>query len=404
MFGFFKKKDDQEVELEKVESLVKKELAVEIGNTENILNSSLGEAMKIINELDGLLTELKNKDSDKKYSNTLKDKFSDRSREALRSITKPGMNYSEMEDFLKKIKKANEKIENIDIKELRHLREFKADMNKIVMKTKLMDKWIKNFEKTLEKNSILKKNGEIKNNINKIEESQERMKSSKEKIRNIEHSIAKQKEIVDDYKINYDRTKKYEEMKEKMREQESEMSIIRQKINTEFGVLEKPLRKFLYIKKDMTIHKRNLITKYIENSGESFLVIDRDEIKNILEELIESFENKEIEVDEKRLEKINGLVRSLDFMSAMRKQYHGLEEKINHINGTLKKEYEPLLDEIRKEELKKEELKKRLEDLETSHNNFLKEEKDSENSFIENKIKLEQKLSEILKRKIEIKI
>lgn len=360
--------------------------------------------MKIMNDTEGLLTELKNKGSDKKYSNSLKDKFSDRSREALRSITKPGMNYSEMEDFFKKLKKANEKIENIDIKELRHLREFKADMNKIVMKTKLMDKWIKNFEKALEKNNILKKVDEIKNNTNKIEESQERIKSAKEKIRNIEHSIAKQREVIENYKINYEKTKKYEEMKERILEYESEMSIIRQKINTEFGVLEKPLRKFLYIKKDMTIHNRNLITKYIENSGEAFLVIDRNEIKNILENLIESFENKEIEIDEKRLEKINDLARSLDFMSSMRKQYHGLEEKINHLNEILKKEYEPMLEEIRKGELKKEELEKRLEDLETSHNNFLKEEKDSENSFIENKIKLEQKLSEILKRRIEIKI
>lgn len=386
MFKLFKK--EMMLKLEDVMNYINEKFSDEIKRNNDKIENLKNEIKQELVLLESSLDKLKEKESGERFAITVRDKFYERIKHQI---------YQNNDNFIDKIEEIINSLQ-INQKEFIHLRAFKDDMKVIAMLAGTIEKKYANLKKIYD-SSLIKKIEILEKNINEF-------KVKLDKLKKFDEEIDRNKKILYELRKNIDEknnelkkiteSKEFlsiNEIKEEIEELEYEKMLIKQKLNTEFGLIEKALVKYDYITKNKS--EKNIINKLIESPSSAFLELDVEEIKKLLENVKKSIENRKIDVDIKRYGKVVEIVQEFGLLYSFKKQYQKNLEKIENDKKKLI-DLEPLCEEKKKIEKELDEIEKNILKLEKENEKILNNKKDFEKDVYSYKNFLEKEISNIL--------
>ncbi len=275
------------------------------------------------------LSELKASDN---YVNVLKDRFCEK---ALKSMGDLPKDYTL---FISYVSSSMSEISGISMKEFRHLQQFRQEMAKIASQIKLTEDKLSDMAKLFE-SSREKKIGEISLLAEGMKKKKDDIARLDKELSELEKAIpfikdAAEKEERQSMEILNKLMSLESDVRERILSMEAERGIIKQRIGTEFGAIDKLLKK----EQHDNPQKYRRLGDYIQNSADAFIGDGELEIRTILED-IRPRAKKE---DPDKYEKILDLLRNIDFFDSMRAQYIGLGRQISAIVDEANAEIMPL--------------------------------------------------------------
>ncbi|GEM_PF-6820899 len=332
MLGKFKSlfsKDAVELTLDSVPSAVS-------GLDDNSEKEKLAAAKlsldKEAKKLFSFLEELSIKRADDNYVNVLKDRFCEKGIKLLSALPES------YEEFIAGVQLCTQEISGISFKEFRHFQAFKEDMNRIASQLKVIDERLEDFRK-LYVSSKQKRINSIVSLADSAKGVHVQVMRIDAELQEIEKAVPFIKEALesDERKLSEASNKVSSmeaETKEAVSYLESERAIIKQRIGTEFGSIDRLMKKLHHD----SPKKHSLLNDYIANPGNAFISDEDLEIRTILENLKPAAKKE----DPEKYEKILDLLRNIDFFDSLRQQYRGLSEKASSIRDAKGEELLPL--------------------------------------------------------------
>ena len=388
MFNLFKKKQ-LTLKLEEVINYINEKFSDEIERNNNKIENLKSEIKHNISSLETLLDKLKDKESDERFATSVRDKFYERIKQQIYLLND--------DNFMNKVE---EIINNCQInqKEFIHLRAFKDEMKAIAVLIELIEKKYKNLKKTYD-SSIVKKIDNLEKNI--IE-----FKAKSGKINGFDEEIERNKKILFSLRKSNDEkgnelkkiTESREflsinEIKEGLEELEYDQMLIKQKLNTEFGSIEKIMVKYEYITKNK--NEKVILKELIESSASAFLELNVEDIKKVLESIKTTIENRKMDADVKKYGKIVEMIQDFGLLYSFKKQYEKNSEMIENNRKKLS-ELEPLFEEKKIIEKEIDDNEREIKKIEKQNERILSDKKEFENSISSYKSSLEKEVSDIL--------
>jgi len=308
-------KDIMEIRINDVDSKV---TSLEEKSGSEKIASARDAAAADLSKLRVLLEGLAKKSVTDNYVNVLKDRFCEKGIKLLSSLP------SDSEKFLEISTQALQEISGISMKEFRHFHAFKDDMGLVAAQVKVSNESLEDFRKTYH-GSRQKKTSDIFKLAQRIRQDQASLGLLEKQINEIEKAIPFIRESLErnerslaeaDKKIGTENS----DTDETISSLSSEMSIIKQKISTELGSIDRIFKKIEH----ESPGKYACLRSYVHNSGQAFLADDDLEIRTILEDAKHEIKKE----DPEKYEKVEDLLRNLDFFESLRQQYKGLETRV----------------------------------------------------------------------------
>ena len=383
LINFMKEKNREEI----------KEIEDESKRFREKIRSGFKELSKMLDDF----KKIEARDDLSKASVAAKNNFCDR---AINILSK--MPPVTSDEFVGEAYKIIDEINNTTPRQMMHMDFFFRDnVEKIVSKIKEIKQTLDEYQEFLSTN-ILSDIEKLRHEISSVKKSESKIGYIEMNIKSIENDLneLKEREQKQSENIPYVDREKINELKRELNEITESKKELEQRIETSFGGIKKLLKKFAYDVKDK--HRQNLINSYIASSSNSFFVKDKGlEIKEILKEIKSLIEDKKIEADEKRYERVCLILNDFPFFEKLKNDYCMTNEKIAAKEREIKKE-EKFMERVKKSkaELKSirdkiAELKKMKSQLEESKSKVINEIKDK-------KKEIEFMVSGILDSKIRI--
>jgi hypothetical protein len=283
-------------------------------------------------KLENLIKELSKKRAGDNYVNVLKNRFCEKSVKSLNVLS------GDHDDFISSLSTALHEISGISMKEFRHFHAFRDDMARIASQVKSTEARLEEFKKVYYASSQ-KKISDIILLSNKVKEKHVKLISLDTEINEIEKAVPFIKDSLEKNERNLSETTKKidslgSESGQSISSIQAEMSIIRQKISTEFGSIGKLLKKIDY-ENPRKYHRLQL---YVSNPADAFIEDENLEIRTVLEETKLQVRRE----DPEKYDKVLEILRNIDFFDALRQQYRGLTQRAEEIDERRNRELIPL--------------------------------------------------------------
>ncbi|MBI4170900.1 MAG: hypothetical protein HY514_04345 [Candidatus Aenigmarchaeota archaeon] len=343
-------------------------------------------------KLDQLLRELSIKQADDNYVTVLKNRFCEKGIQSLSGLP------DSYDAFITAISRSMNEISSISFKEFRHLQLFKDDMAKIASQIKTIETQLAEFSRNYHAGSQKKINDALALSDSVQDKEAELVRLNTE-LQEIEKAIPFIKEALESDERKFSEVSNKllsieSEVRDIAASLESERSIIKQRIGTEFGSIDKLLKKLQH----ENPKKSALLQDYITNPGNAFIVDENLEIRLVLEELKPALKKEDPEKHEKVVE----LLRNIDFYDSLREQYRGLTNKINDIRESKNQEYLPLEKEKNHIILSIEENKTEIQQLLEKRTAKTQEKEKLLHRLATEKAELQLKLAELMQREVRL--
>ncbi len=283
-------------------------------------------------KLNSMLEGLSAKRADDNYVNVLKDRFCEKSIKLLQQLPES------YDMFISSLSAALKEISGISFKEFRHFHTFKEDMGRIASQIKnveeKLDVLAKSYFSSSRKkvnyalnlaNAVKQKHSELARLETELQEIEKAVPFLKESLESGERKLAEVSNKLDSIA---------REVHEKTASMESERSIIKQRIGTEFGSIDRLLKKLQH----EDPKKYDFLSDYIRNPGDAFIADESLGIRTVLEEL----KVKSRKEDPEKCNKVIELLRNIDFFDSLRQQYKGIAERIMELREFRGDEIRPL--------------------------------------------------------------
>lgn len=372
MFGLFsKKKESINLRFDDIREFIDVRTEKDFSDTSKKVKENLDEILNEVKKLKNHFEELKEITSDNNFSNTIKNKYCDRCLEMF-NFDAPGTEYNELNKFIDRVDDINKSANNLTVKEFRHMRDFRAKMGRISLQTKIIDKRLKNLQNAIKKSVLENKEkmkkcldwiDEIKQSISSVENEKEEVRNRKEQL-GVE--IEKLEDELDGFEKNGTQSEFDKELKN-MEAMEKERDMIKQQVETEFGGINRPLKKLQYALDSGEVallkEEKNMLVQYLDNP-DTFLVSDGNNVIRSLINQIKNLENKNvIELSSKEKEKVYGTYGNLSFLLSLKRQYVNLVKNIRQKEETIKSVYLPFAERKKDAQNQKEKNKNEIERL-----------------------------------------
>jgi len=392
MLGKFKSlfsKDAVELTLDSVPSAVS---GMDDSSEKEKLAAAKLSVEKDVRKLLSFLQELSIKRADDNYVNVLKDRFCEKGMKLLSVLPEP------YEEFIAAVQLCTQEVSGISFKEFRHFQAFKDDMNRIASQLKVVDERLEDFRK-IYVSSRQKRINSIVSLANSVKAVHVQVMRLDAELQEIEKAVPFIKEALesDERKLAEasNRVSSMEaETKEAVSHLESERSIIKQRIGTEFGSIDRLMKKLQHDNPK----KYSLLADYISNSGNAFISDEDLQIRTILEDLKAAARKEDTEKHEKVLE----LLRNIDFFDSLRQQYRGLSEKISSIRDAKAEELLPMQKEKNHLALSIDEKKAEIAQLLERRTAKAAEKEKLVQSLAVQRVDLAERLQELMQREVKL--
>jgi predicted nucleic acid-binding Zn-ribbon protein len=350
LFSREKTKGKTELRLSDVSNFIDVNIEKESAETERRVSSVLDDLDRDVNKLEGMLKELSSIKADDAFSNNIKNRYCERCL-ALFNFEMPSMDFGEINKFLERLENINRAANNLTVKEFKHMRFFKDRMGKISLQTKFIERKIKNLRDTIKDSALEKKErmekcltwiDEINQKIHEINNDINVMESEK---RSIEQEIGRLASEVERFEKSGVQKKIDDELAEKG-SIESQMNMLKQKIETEFGGILRPLKRLQYASMSgeaaLMSDEKQMLEQYLQNS-DTFLTSDKHLlIRNLLTQIKQLSDKGVIELNEKEKAKVQDVYSNLKFLITLKMQYSELLSHLREKEEKIKSAFMPL--------------------------------------------------------------
>lgn len=401
MFERFFRKQGLELNIGQVSGYIDKEFATQKDELETRLKSYAQEIQDAFRQVEEFVLVLQSKSSQNRYANTVKQKFCEKSIEAISSVKSfSGTN----KDLIKVATSSIRTIADLNLKDFRHLHSFREDMTKIAEKVKLLETRVNYANKAVSAASVARVD-RIADRIGKISEN----RASVANIEKLTEDIRQASGIL--AADISDMQKKMNEMstdlsrqtvdKIKLRSLELEQHSIGRRIGNEFAGLDRVMKKFLYYG-DLTKDESHMMQGYIKDPGPTFMSDSSNVISSILEKLYSYRDRKTIEMDEPKHEKIKDLIRHMKVLKELREKYGQIEQEKAQLEIDYESRTDPVLKEIKSLRLQAAEKQRELNSMQARMQSLVAEKQVMERETSSILATLESELSELLNRSVKI--
>lgn len=285
-----------------------------------------------VGKLTTMLQELSVKRTEDNYLNVLKDRFCER---GLRLLAQPPAPH---DTYIEAVAAAVQEISAISYKEFRHFQAMKDDMSRIASQVKLVEERLGEFRKSYH-SSAEKKISDTLSLASAVREKEATFLEADTQLQQIEKAIPFIKDALEsDERKLAEASGKIATLESDVRQDvaplESERSIIKQRISTELGSVDRLLKRLQHDNP----RKYATIQDYIANAGDAFIADEMLEIRTMLEDL------KPLAKEEgpEKYEKVLELLRNVDFFDSLKEQHKGLTTRIMETRGAKMQELERL--------------------------------------------------------------
>ncbi len=329
---FFSRKRQNEAAIESLENFTKSEFEGEIESTARKLSKLEGEIMSNAEMLKKPIEELNSIENVNTFTNNLKNRYCRKALDAIASVQKPGNGYEEMKRFIDSCKSCLGEIGNIDIKEFRHLGAFNIKMSKISSQLAQTGKLCSLYESSL-KGSRIEDVFTAGSMAAEAASKYDRLTTMKEDLLAAGKSINFLESRIESLRLSIDESgKKAEEAelkKQEAAEDEKQKASIETAISTELGSIERIMRKFMHDCESL-VEKGDveIMKKYLDNPGTTFLM--HDDVGVLRRNAIKMKEAAARgEFTAEGIDKIDRIIRSMDFLLSMKKRRHEIMESLD---------------------------------------------------------------------------
>jgi len=396
-----------ELGIEEIPDFLSNEFKADLEEAKKKISTMVEEIFREFSLLKALLNELKEKQHDVVFANSVKNKFCCRSIELIESLEKPEINYKALISFLEKSEYIINDISNIGFREMLHLRAFKKQMDSIAAKTKLIinkNKIAKDFINT---DTLLEKLDKLDDKIKSIKNTQETINAlnqyimtAEKDIANSENELKEKKQQLDAFLKN-DAFLKMNSIRTELEALEKNKGRVKQKIATEFSGIEKVLKRYQH-SGFATREEEKIINDYL-TSSDAFLLDEKLEIGALLEKVRQKIDSKELDAEEKRYNKLLYILKEISSIASLRNEYREIKKDIAEKNGQ-RDELMPIFDEKAGYEKEIDDAQKRIADM-LKKRDMLAAELESKKKGLETgKNNLEYMVRDMLKRDVSIQL
>ena len=334
MLGLFKQ-GRTEVGLEGLEKFMSDSFAGDIENTGRKLSRLEGETLSVIESLKKSIEEMRSIENANTFTSVLKNRYCDKSMEAAGSVSEPPEDYVSRKLFSDSLATAISGIGNIDIKEFRHLGAFSIKMSKISSYVSQLKKLHSSYASILN-DSRLEDIFAAGASVRNLKAKYDRCVSLRDEVKKSGKSAEFVGNSLKSLKIRiHELEKKIEEVESKthsLSDDEKRKDKIETSLSTEFGSLERGIRKFLHDCEDM-IEKDDIETMklYAENPGNAFLRHDDGSVfrRNVIK-MREAISSGRLKSDDS-LDKMDRMIRRMDFFLAMKKEHSDISKSLEKL-------------------------------------------------------------------------
>ncbi|HLD85323.1 MAG TPA: hypothetical protein VI968_02080 [archaeon] len=394
---FFKSKDPSQIRLSEIESYLKKKFSKELDEERKKIQSLVNSILSRFTEIKNAAEEMEKKHSEKAYAETIKNQYCDKCLGAIDGLREPDSSYAQTLSFVQISKLVLETVSNINLKEFKHLQEFKDTMSKISQNTKPIESEIKNLENFIY-TSKTKKIEDIGNLINDVSRSRKTFDDMESMLRESSSAPNMLAEDISSLKkkLNAVRTNSsYASAESELRRVESQSSIMKQKIMTDLSIMDKIAKKLVHEGEKDAL-------PYSKNSFEAFLEDNQKTLETILEKALAAISSGKISVDTKQKERTTKLSKNIDILSSMRNEYNDLLEHIQSLKDEISRKKEPAEKEIKRLETDIKEKEKELEIASKKRDSRIDERKKMEERTRKISDEIKKKLSEVLQKDVAV--
>ncbi|MBI2172778.1 MAG: hypothetical protein HYT73_01025 [Candidatus Aenigmarchaeota archaeon] len=406
MLGLFKQ-GRAEVELEGLERFMSDSFAGDIENSGKKMSRLEDESLSVIESLKKSVEELRSIENASTFTSVLKNRYCDKSMEAASSVSKPPEDYVSRKLFSDSLAAAISEISNIDIKEFRHLGAFSIKMSKISSYVSQLKKLHSSYASILKSSrleDVFAAGASVRNltaKYDKCASLRDEVKKSGKSAEFIGNSLKSLKIRI------HELEKKIEEAGSKTQsvyDDEKRKDMIETSLSTEFGSLERSIRKFLHDCEDM-IEKGDTETMklYAENPGSAFLRHDDGSVfrRNVIK-MREAISSGRLKSDDS-LEKIDRMIRRMDFFLAMKKEHSDISKSLEKLLLKAESAKKPIMNQKQDAERQAEALSSELEKISESERRMSSEIRQLTEEIRSGMEKLSSWSSEKTGKRIEIK-
>ncbi len=299
-------------------------------------------------ELKNVANQMIQKSSPKRYANIVKDKFCEKLLQKISDLLSYGA--SDRKEFLMLSDSVVQSVNDINIKEFRHLAEFKGDMQKVAEKIRVMEEKIKASRKILDASPV-RGVEEIKGDVSKIFSLQNSVTSISNEIEDLKKSVEPlETRILTEQKnveLKNEDLSRYAGKRIEIRNLEKTSDDIRQKITNEFAGLDRCMKKFVYYG-ELTKEETNILKQYISDPGTAFLGGDERMVIRQIFDAMESYHDRVmIELDERKLEKLHDVIRHFDLLRELKEHHRQVRQKVHESEDQFNEFIEPIVQSLK---------------------------------------------------------
>ncbi|MDI6720887.1 MAG: hypothetical protein QMD85_00750 [Candidatus Aenigmarchaeota archaeon] len=331
MLGLFRSKQS-EIRIEDLENFLNNEFRQDIDSTLKKLSRIEDQIFFGIDNLKKSFDDLNSIDSSNTFTKNLKNKYCRRALDSISVVQRSGNTYPDKKKFIDSCVSAVNEISRIDIKEFRHLGAFNIKMSKISAQIRQINGMCSSYNSALN-GSGLEDIFTAASMFDKLNKKYERYALLSQELATTEKSAEFIKAKAHSFMINAEEAKKNAEeidaKKPDISEDERQKNTIEISLSTELGSIERSLRKFMHDCESI-IEKTDIemMKKYLNDPGSTFLFHDDGSVlKRNLIKMREAMQRGDFTTDDKT-EKVDRMIRSMDFYLSMKQQHQGLARSI----------------------------------------------------------------------------
>ncbi|MBI4162705.1 MAG: hypothetical protein HY513_03405 [Candidatus Aenigmarchaeota archaeon] len=388
---FFRKKDPSQLRLSEIESYLRNKFSDKIKSEEDRMLGLASSAYSKFDDLRKVLEEMEKKKAQKTFTESVKNSYCDRSLGAIDGLKEP--NISNVTAFIQMSKIVSKAIAEINLKEFRHLQEFKTEMSRISQLTKTIKKEVDDLESSYE-SSISRKIEQIGSMISEISQSRKTFDDMESMLRDTGTTLARTKKESEDYKKRLESlmSDSNNSNLSELRRIEGQISVLKQKILNDLSGLDKIFKKMRHeLRESKDFDYDNVFEAFVK--GEM-------ELKNLTEKTLEAINNHRITFEAKLKEKIHYVLKNFDEIYEMKEEYIDLIDSEEALKRSVKEKSEPIENERKKIKNELEEKNKEIIDLEKKRDSRMNERKKMDEKVQKIADEIQKKLREMLERDI----
>ncbi len=369
------------------------------------LKSAMEETKKEFYSLKMLIAELGGKNVSHAFSNTVKNNYAAKAAKIIDStafeIEKSMDSYDGARECIDLIGASIDEISSLKVKELRHLYAFKSDMDKISNQVKLIMKKHKELQNTFQScitlagiNSAEAMAGDVHESLAMIDALGSEIGRINDRILETERMIGNERRELGGMEGDM---KALESLEKEMKALEKGKSAVRQRFATEFGGIERVLKKFLHSGAELGADEMALAEQYTKSPEDAFIHDKSLIIKKILYEII----SMNI-LDRKEKEKAADMIRTASILVSMRNEYEETGKRLDELEKD--ERLSEIMSRSRGHKEKIRELEKQLSAVNNELDRKIHEKTKAEMDVMKARKMLESMLSKSLEREITIKL